>query len=60
MKKIMNRGIKHHRAKWSYEVVTEVRRLYSEGMKPKVIAWKTGVSIDRVRDFLYRKERQYE
>jgi len=56
----MNRGIKHHRAKWSFETVTEIRRLYSEGIPLKVIARKTGVSLDRVRDFLYRKERQSE
>jgi len=56
----MNRGIAHHRAKWSFEVVTKVRQLHSEGMSVKRIARQTGVSYERVRDFLYRKERQFE
>lgn len=52
------RGIEHHRGKYTDATVQEVRKQYDEGLALKVIARNTGVPLNTMTDWIYKKERR--
>jgi hypothetical protein len=52
-------GIKHGKAKATFEEVEACRKMHEEGFNAKYISNQTGIALDTVRDWIYYRTRHY-
>ena len=54
------KGIEHPRGKYPFEVVEQVRHLYTEEVPLKTISKVVDVPLETLKDWIYRQKRTQE